>query len=340
VLSTVAARAGQIGTVNSIEAVQSTAGAAMVTMNPNTTWMPEWERVIPVTLFVLHGSFDDTAAKVPLGQPYPKGDEIAYMVNQNGEIAGTYVGPETVHLTGAVQQLGSAQDHATIARVRHKLPKPPRARAATWGNNCKIPDAYHCYDLAEWNMEGAEKVEGAYQYQDTTVMNVPESEYGAFVDNEQWVTMYETAGGSWMENGQQGGAYKGCCQIWWFYAMQYPGEKYYAFETEPAVWPTGPYNDYGIVSFGGGQWCEMYGPGLNTKYNCYGGWPNYSKKLETGAEVADEVQPSFSAWQEVAAQWTTGAWHNWNRSHTTVTTAGLCWGQHTSPPGDIYYGTC
>jgi hypothetical protein len=84
----------------------------------------------------------------------------------------------------------------------------------------------------------------------------------------------------------------------------------------------------------------MYGPGLNTKYYCFNGWPNSSKRLEAGAEVADEAKPSFSAWQEVAGQWMTGVWHDWNFSKTYDSTAGLCWGQNTAPPGDIYYGTC
>jgi hypothetical protein len=342
-LSTVAARAGQVGTVNSIEAVQSDAGAAMVTINPHTTSVPESAWTIPVTLFVLHGSFEEVEAKVPVGDAPPKGDVLAYIVNQKDEIAAISVSNEAVDLSGPVQQFSSAQDEATIARARHKLPKPPRAHAATWGKNCKIePAKNHCYTYADWEMKGAEEVEGAYEFQDTTAMDVPESEDGAFVDNEQWVDQYPGAkGGSWLENGQQGGDFKGCCQIWWFYAMQYPGEHYFAYVTEPVVWPTGPYNDYGIVSFGKGEWCEMYGPGLDTKYYCYGGWQSSSKELNTGAEVADEVQPSFSAWQEVAAQHMNGGWYNWNFSRTEDTTPGfLCWGQNTAPPGDIYYGTC
>jgi hypothetical protein len=234
----VAARAAQIGTVDSIEAVQSNAAAAAIAINPHTSSVPESASAVPVTLFVLHGSFDDVAAKEPSGSAPPTGDVMAYIVNQKEEIAAMSLGNEAIHLSGAVQQLSSmslgneavplsgavqqfssTQDRATIARARHKLPKAPRARVATWGNNCKIANSHHCYDLAEWAMTGHEEVRGAYEFQDTTAMDVPDSESGAFVDNEQWVSMYETKGGSWMENGQQGGEYKGCCQIWWFFAM-------------------------------------------------------------------------------------------------------------------------
>jgi hypothetical protein len=83
----------------------------------------------------------------------------------------------------------------------------------------------------------------------------------------------------------------------------------------------------------------MYGPGLDTKYYCFGAWRASSKDLQAGAEVADEVQPSFSVWQEVAGQHMNGGWYDWNFSRTEDTTAGLCWGQHTAPAGDIYYGT-
>jgi hypothetical protein len=304
----------------------------------------------------MHGTFEDASAPVPPGGSAPKGSVLAYIVNENKEVAATYIGnkavpigKEAVPLTGAVQQFRSAKDHAIIARARHELPKAPRARIATWGDNCKIASAHHCHVLAYWPMTESEKVEGSYQNVDTTVMDVPDSEVGAFVTNEQWVSMkgYEITK-HWMEIGQQGGEYKGCCELWWFWALQYEPGDYTQYTTPPYVGPASYENDFGIVNEGGGVWCNKVGPSLEVTGFCYGGWPsNTSTLLEAGAEVADEVIPSFSALQHVAAQHLNGVWYNWNfAEHTNESPGGgsvlgLCWGQLSGQPaGDIYYGTC
>jgi hypothetical protein len=143
-LNLVAARASQDGTVNSVEAIPTTAAAAALALNPQTTHQPEAYATIPVTLFVMHGTFEDASIPMPPGDGAPKGSVLAYIVNENEEIAATSIGNEAVGLrgeaaplTGDVQQFRSAKDHATIARARHELPKAPRARIATWGKDCK-----------------------------------------------------------------------------------------------------------------------------------------------------------------------------------------------------------
>ena len=222
-LSMVAARASQDGTVNSIEAMPTTAAAAALAVEPQTTYQPEALSTIPVTLFVMHGTFEDASIPMPSGSSAPKGSVLAYIVNENKEIAATSIGDgavslgkEAVPLTGDVQHFRSAKDHAIIARARHELPRAPRARIATWGDDCKRePPEYHCHVQAEWWMTGSEKVEGSYQDVDTTVMDVPDSEEGAFVTNEQWVSMKgHEIGKAWMEIGNIGGNYHGCCELW------------------------------------------------------------------------------------------------------------------------------
>jgi hypothetical protein len=110
-----------------------------------------------------------------------------------------------------------------------------RARAATWGNNCKLANPYHCYFQSGWYGGSSEEIEGSWEQQDTTALDVPGSSSGDFVDMEQWVWM-DSSGTKWMESGQQGGEYKGCCSLWWFWAMEYGGEKYYAYVNPPYVW--------------------------------------------------------------------------------------------------------
>jgi hypothetical protein len=125
-LRMVVARAAQIGTVDSVEAERSNAVAAAIAINPDTSSLPNSASAIPVTLFELHGSFDDVEAKVPAGGTAPRGDVIAYIVNQKEEIAATYIGNQAIPLRGAVQHFRSAQDRAIIAHANHKLSKAPR----------------------------------------------------------------------------------------------------------------------------------------------------------------------------------------------------------------------
>jgi hypothetical protein len=95
-------------------------------------------------------------------------------------------------------------------------------------------------------------------------------------------------------------------------------------------------------------WCNKVGPSLEVTGFCYGGWSsNTSMLLAAGAEVADEVIPSFSALQHVAAQHLNGVWYDWNFAESVNESPGkgevlgLCWGQLSGySAGDIYYGTC
>jgi hypothetical protein len=123
----VVARAARIGTVDSVEAVQSNAAAAAIAINPHTSSVPESASTVPVTLFVLHGCFEDMAASEPRGDAAPAGDVLAYIVNQNEEIAAMSLGNKAIPFTGSIQRFNSARDLAIIARSRHRLPKAPQA---------------------------------------------------------------------------------------------------------------------------------------------------------------------------------------------------------------------
>jgi hypothetical protein len=126
--SLVVGRAAQIGIVGSVEAEQSNAAAAAIAISPHTVWQPESLSAVPVTLFVLHGSFDDVIGPGPPGAVAPKGHVLAYIVNQSEEIAAMSLGNEAIHLSGPVQRFRSSQDRAIIARADHELPRAPRAR--------------------------------------------------------------------------------------------------------------------------------------------------------------------------------------------------------------------
>jgi hypothetical protein len=114
------------------------------------------------------------------------------------------------------------------------------------GNNCKSAELYHCYFASGWYGEGSEEIEGSWEQQDTTALDIPDSSAGDFVDMEQWVWM-DSSGSKWMESGQQGGEFKGCCSLWWFWAMDYGSPtKYYAYVNPPYVWEVAKnhYNNY------------------------------------------------------------------------------------------------
>jgi hypothetical protein len=87
-------------------------------------------------------------------------------------------------------------------------------------------------------------IEGTQELQETTTMDVPGSEAGYFVDNEEWTSFGES---KWIEAGQQGGGYKDCCTLWWFYAGSYgpipatlkPGPRSRQKKSR-RLWPTKP----------------------------------------------------------------------------------------------------
>jgi hypothetical protein len=300
-LATVASRAGQIGTIDSIEAVASTAGAAAVALNPHTVAVPERGANVPVTMWVVHGEFDDTLAKTPPGVNPPTGAVVAFILNQEERVAALYVGNTAPALSslGSPESFSSPADSAVVARAARALPKPPkdrailarashglprpsrvRAHAATWGNNCKVANAYHCYFLSGWYGGSSEEIEGSWEQQDTTALDVPDSSAGDFVDMEQWVWM-DSSGTEWMESGQQGGEYKGCCSLWWFWATEYHGsggKKYTAYVDAPYVWEVAKnhYNNYTLKSTTPteGIWCNYVGeadPGTELEFPRFGG---------------------------------------------------------------------
>ena len=171
-LATVASRAGQMGTINSIEAVASTAGAAAVALNPHTVAVPERGANAPVTMWVVHGDFDDTLAKTPPGAKTPTGTVVAFILNQEERVAALYVGNTAPALSslGSPEDFSSPTDSAIVARAAHALPKPPKVgrlslvpRTDYQGHpglgrtlrhgaiTAKSPNEYHCYYLSEWH---------------------------------------------------------------------------------------------------------------------------------------------------------------------------------------------
>ncbi|MGH2853949.1 MAG: hypothetical protein ACRDLF_07130 [Solirubrobacteraceae bacterium] len=353
------ARAEQSGTVTSAEAVPTTAGAALE-LNPHfvpdESAMPQSVAETPVLVVAMHGHFVYQMAKVRPGTDPPEGSTFAYTVDSaTGEVAATYVGNESPKLStlGAVERFTASQSSAIISRATHRLPhiKPSRlrAKAATWGSGCKITENYHCYVLATWGMTGSEEVEATQEEQKTTTMNVPESANGDFVDMEEWVLF--SNGTKYVEAGQEGGAHKGCCTIWWFWALTYgpnPGE-YFAYEGPPYTWEI-PYNVYAhyewkSINPTNATWCLIIGPNWETQYACYTGFSVYTKDLEAGGEIATEQKPSFAGSQLVNGQWLNGTYKGWSfASYGTIgpkgSAPGLCYGYIGPTPGDMNYGTC
>jgi hypothetical protein len=304
-----------------------------------------------VSVVSLHGHFVEQLGKVPLGGKVPSGTTMAFILDAAEEVAAVYVGDRSPELStvGVVEQLvpagaitARAASRTTGGRRRRSTFRPGRGRAhiATWGSNCKSA-TNHCYALAEWAMHGGEMVEGTQSSQRTTNMNVPGWEKGYFVDNEEWANFTGTE--RWVEIGQQAGEFKGCCGLWWFYAMSFGPHEYAAFVGPPYVSEVAAnaWNNYGLHSIGSGDWCFMIGAQWETSVACYGGFDTYSKDLQDGAEVATETKPVNAGSVNVNAQWTDGTYHVWNFAENKKTTAGLCATDWASPSkGDVNYGTC
>jgi hypothetical protein len=361
-----------------VQDVRSNAYAADTALDPsftstcgcadeNASLRPKLEEA-PVTLVVIHGAFVDTLAKVPEGEPAPEGTVMADIVNSSGRVASTYVGETTPALAtlGPVQTVRAAKLASTIRLARRlirtgsliqtrSLRTPlaklksvrQRAKAATWaGGQCRQATLYHCYVEARWTMGKGEEVEGAIESQDTTIANVPGSEKGAFADQEEWVGF---KAGQWLEEGQQAGEFKGCCQLWWFYARQYAAKEYQQWVDEPYVWPvaTGQENEYMMKSTNPNEsiWCVYYP--TNTIDTCFGGrFPIYDKhSLTAGDEIATEERPIISGQQIVIAEHLgKGEWYDWNSAAYELGPE-LCaeTGGSGPPPyaaGDMYLGTC
>lgn len=359
-LASLVGSAENFGTVTSADDVSTTAAAALE-LNPY--FVPQDSAVtqrvanVPVDLVVMHGHFVDTLAKMRRGGTPPKGDTIAYTVDPaTGESSVSYVGERSLALSGlgAVEHFTTGAGGAVISRTTHRLPhathhRRVKAKIATWGSGCKVANGHHCYDLAEWYMGSSEQVEGTQSWQKTTTMDVPESEYGDFVDMEEWVIF--AGGKDYPEVGQQGGSGKGCCTPWWFWALTY-GEEYFVYENAPEVWEI-PYNVYAkyewkSINPNEAVWCLYIGPNLETQYACYTGFAVYNKWLEAGGEIATEKKPSFAGSQEVNGQWLgAGEWHGWNFANEYTwsdtegkSASGLCHEYIGPTAGDMNYGTC
>jgi hypothetical protein len=353
-LDTVIERAGGLGSVTGIEAVATASDQAQQALGTDASDMPS----TPVDLVVLHGSFVDTMSKAPAGEPDPSGSVAAYTVDQaSGEIGLTYIGDASPNLRslGAVESLSGPSADASMsrvsraARVRRRLRgRVPRARAATWGNNCKLASESHCYSQARWSMTGGEQVLGSEAEIDTTTMSVPGSTSGDFVTNEEWVSFPST--GYWMEMGQQAGEYKGCCSLWWFWAFENSTGYHQHTTAAEGVWEVtfNSWNMYGFKGTGTSRWCWYVAPDWEGQIGCESGFSTYSKVLTDGMEAATEEKPSVAGMVQVNAEWTNGNWNQWNKATNSVvnykneTTSGLCVSQYTpwNWPGNINYGTC
>jgi hypothetical protein len=347
-VNTVVERARQFGPVESVEAVSGSDDQAQIALDPEVTSTAA--PPAPVDLVVLHGNFTDTMSKAPPGKPAPSGTVVAYIIDRStGEVGLAYVGNRSPALgrLGVVERMTPSNGSATASRVGHRTFRKgaghhPRARAATWGNNCKPkPSEDHCYSVARWAMTGGEEVLGSESEQKTTEMYVPGAEKGDFVDNEEWVAFPGT--GYWVEAGQQGGEYKGCCNLWWFYAYK-NATGYHPHVDAPEVWEVtfNTWNEYGFKGQGNGTWCFYTAPDWTSQNACVSGFSIYSKELEDGMEVATEEKPENYGSVLVNQETTNGGWYAWNFAKYQATTPGLCWEHYTpSPyPGDINYGTC
>jgi hypothetical protein len=342
--ASVVARAEQMGTpTGSIEAAQTTLADAQRRLDAKSflSGPPEDPKV---TLVDVAGNFTDTAAHTPHGEAPPTGNVAAFLLDSTGEIVGTYIGVHRPSLLG----LGAIEKRAVpgaSARITATHSRTTRARnqavahAAVWGTKCTF--AQHCYATAEWAMTGSEQVKGAIATIDTTSMNVPYSESGAFVDDELWVRF---PGYYWMEIGQEGGDYGTCCKLWWFYAYRNNLE-YYAFthNDTTTVWEQNfnTWNNMGIKTIGGGGWCWYIGPSWETQWGCRANFPETSKLLEDGMEVSDEAEPTNRAQLGVSAEWMNGSWYTWNKGNEEASSR-LCVSRAApgAAPGNISVWTC
>ena len=337
-------QAQQSGTVEAVEAVSSSSDSAQALLDPQAklTSAP----ALPVDVVVMHGHFAETLSAPP-GKAAPTGSVMALTVDAaTGKVAAIYVGDRSPALStlGAVERMTPVTAAATASRATHRTfrrgPGRRIARAAVWGNGCRrLPNNEHCYAIASWAMTGGEQVEGTESEQRTTNMNVPGWASGDMVNNEEWASFPGT--GHWVEIGQKAGAYKSCCNLFWFYAFNGPSG-YYEYNGPPYTWEVTPntFNNYAMKSIGNGVWCFDVGPTWEQQVACDGGFQTYSKELQDGLEVAAESKPVNAGTVVVNATWTNGTIHTWNRAEDESTTPGLCWSHFQPYPGNINYGTC
>jgi hypothetical protein len=289
------------------------------------------------------------------GAAPPQGTVLSYVINEAGEVAETHVGDLSPALSslGTVEKMAPTGTEATISRVDHRTFQrghgQPKAKAATWGNGCKLGNTNHCYAQANWEMTGSERVLGAISEQNTSAMDVATWPEGAFVDDEMWVSFPSGGKGYEMEIGQEAGEHGGCCNLWWFEGWE--NANGYAQQTNyPYVWEIG-YNgwaNYGIKYVEGSAWCFYVGAGWEVQEGCVGGLATYSNRLTDGMEAADESEPANAGSAVASAEHLNGQWYTWNRAtNERVNYKGeaqshVCISQYAPQnyPGNINYGTC
>lgn len=249
---------------------------------------------------VLHGSFTDTLAKVPPGSPSPRGTVLEYAIDSHtGRV-------ESVHLGGALATASAARAARRTKAYRRRA--SARAHAATWGSACS--GEHHCYDIADWSMNGTEQVRGSESDIATDLMNVPGWQTGAFVDNEKWTLFPQDHNGNgyyWVEDGQEAGSYVNCCSLRWFTA--YNNGTGYGANESPWSEPGWTFVKYQTVSQLNGTWCYYVEAG---SAGCVGGFPAYAKELQVGAEYATGQEPENTMYEQSNGTWTDGSVHPWN----------------------------
>jgi hypothetical protein len=228
----------------------------------------------------------------------------------------------------------------------------PAVAYATWGGECSYGEGHHCYAVTEWLMSGgSESVKGATFVPTTLGINVPEWSTGAFVDDEGWLSFWESGG--WLEAGQEAGNWLSCCTLHPFIAHAIKvNSKGKAVGYEQYTWETveaSPTNVYRIEDpEANGTWCEYI---WSSQVDCKthkGYWTTYGTLLEAGIEAASEHKPSNVGNQEVNYIAHSGEARAWSSETTGYVSPGpyakkeLCLVPNgASPyPGNADWSTC
>jgi hypothetical protein len=209
----------------------------------------------------------------------------------------------------------------------------PASASATWGGHCTT--AEHCYGVAEWEMTGkGEEVKGLSSVIYTSGMYVP-NVGSSFVDNEQWASFPQRKN-YWVEDGQEAGL-ENCCSLHPFYAYDNKSgyhETDFPWTVEGYTW-----NSYTLEDpENNGTWCARYGP--SETWGCMSGFPKYAKRVEVGAELADESKPENSGKDQTGVLHLNGLWEHWNAAYWVSTDSEECVGGFEDIAGYINWWTC
>jgi hypothetical protein len=344
-------QAAEVGTVESGEVVHAISVQARGLLSPGET-IPAATESRPVSIVVLHGHFVDTLASVPHGYQAPTGSAMTFTIGEDGHVLETGVTNKAPQLStlGVVAPVptssvaSAARAHVASRRVdvvrKHA---GAHAHAATWGSNCKVAEAHHCYGIAEWAMTGSEQVEGDGFVVDTTTAEEPGWESGQFVDHETWASWKSS--GEWVEIGQEAGNFKACCTMYPFWA--YKNGEGYKQHTEYGGISMNQWNSYTMLRGGTDEWC-FYFPG-SWKVGCVGDLTsNYANDLQDGVEMASEAEPPNAGSAETDYSAVGGEVRAWNKATRFKVPEGaekICVtdyrpGGRAAVPGDINFGTC